>query len=481
MRALIMLHRWLGVAFCLLFAMWFASGIVMHFVTFPRLTDAERFTGLRRIDLARVKYGPADALHRSGLGPAARIRLVQRSDGPVYVVSHGTRIVALQAFDLSSAAVTAPTLATAIAAEYARGRGWAGSIPTDASLRDHDQWSIQGDLDAYRPLYAIALNDAEGTHLYVSSVTGEVVQRTTRSERFWNSVGSVPHWLYFTALRGHPALWSKLVWLLSFLALIAALAGAIIGLVRLRGFGLLSPYRGWQALHYWFGLSCGLFVVTWIFSGWLSMDDGLLFSSGTSTPADRAGLAVSASGAWTALPSNEIDRLSADDREVEWFAFGPRIFRRERSAIAQQKLFDIDVSSRASEREFLSSTDIDGAMTKVSRACAAASVIGADDDYPSISIVPHAPIYCVACGATWYQIDGANGAVLEKLDRSRRVYRWLYGGLHTLDFPFLKSRPPLRTGLIVGLCIAGLTFSMTGVVIACHRLRLCRKASVGRF
>lgn len=29
------LHRWWGVAFCLLFAMWFASGTVMHFVPFP--------------------------------------------------------------------------------------------------------------------------------------------------------------------------------------------------------------------------------------------------------------------------------------------------------------------------------------------------------------------------------------------------------------------------------------------------------------
>ncbi len=29
------LHRWWGVAFCLLFAMWFASGAVMHFVPYP--------------------------------------------------------------------------------------------------------------------------------------------------------------------------------------------------------------------------------------------------------------------------------------------------------------------------------------------------------------------------------------------------------------------------------------------------------------
>jgi hypothetical protein len=34
LRALTLFHRWLGVAFCLLFATWFASGIVMHFVPF---------------------------------------------------------------------------------------------------------------------------------------------------------------------------------------------------------------------------------------------------------------------------------------------------------------------------------------------------------------------------------------------------------------------------------------------------------------
>jgi hypothetical protein len=40
MRTLAALHRWWGVAFCLLFAMWFASGIVMHFVPFPARSEA---------------------------------------------------------------------------------------------------------------------------------------------------------------------------------------------------------------------------------------------------------------------------------------------------------------------------------------------------------------------------------------------------------------------------------------------------------
>jgi hypothetical protein len=50
MRFLATLHRWWGVAFCLLFAMWFASGIVMHFVPFP---DRRERPATPEIDAAR--------------------------------------------------------------------------------------------------------------------------------------------------------------------------------------------------------------------------------------------------------------------------------------------------------------------------------------------------------------------------------------------------------------------------------------------
>ena len=59
MWALVCFHRWLGIGFCLLFAMWFATGIVMHFVPFPALTESERAAGLLPIDPARVARGPA--------------------------------------------------------------------------------------------------------------------------------------------------------------------------------------------------------------------------------------------------------------------------------------------------------------------------------------------------------------------------------------------------------------------------------------
>ena len=48
----------------------------------------------------------------------------------------------------------------------------------------------------------------------------------------------------------------------------------------------------------------------------------------------RAGEAASIAGipAWDALPHDELQRVSAPVREVEWFAFGGRIYRRERPA-----------------------------------------------------------------------------------------------------------------------------------------------------
>src|ERR1700742_1341073 len=105
MKALVLLHRWLGIGFCLLFAMWFASGIVMHFVPFPSLAEADRFTGLLPIDLSQVQHGPDEAAAAGNAVAAQRVRLLQRADGPVYVVSDVSKSIAIHASDLSDAAV----------------------------------------------------------------------------------------------------------------------------------------------------------------------------------------------------------------------------------------------------------------------------------------------------------------------------------------------------------------------------------------
>lgn len=470
MGRMVLLHRWLGVAFCLLFAIWFATGIVMHFVPFPSLTEAERFAGLAPVDSALVKIGPSEAARASGIGDAARVRLIQRSDGPVYVVSGPSQLRAVRASDATDAAVKSPNIALAAATDHAGGPGLDISRASVVELADYDQWSVPNGFDHHRPLFRVALNDAAGTEFYVSSVTGEITLDTTRRERWWNLAGSVLHWIYPTVLRSNWSIWDRVVWALSLLALISATLGAVLGVARLRvrQGAAVSPYRGWHALHHIIGLMATVFVLTWIFSGWLSMDHGRLFSRGQLTKAE-ADMAA-ASPDWRMFPVIRMEPISPLAREVEWFAFNGRFYRRDRISHDRQMLLRARGAGADDRAEALSTREIEGLTARLAAGCDVPSVLAADDEYLVLSATPGAPVYRSRCADVWFDIDGANGNVLQRLDASRRAYRWLYSALHTLDFPILAAHPKIRSSLIVGLCALGLLFSITGVVIGWRRL-----------
>jgi hypothetical protein len=469
MNALVVLHRWLGIGFCLLFAMWFASGIVMHFVPFPSLTEAERFAGLLPIDLSQVRHGPDEAAERAP-GEVRRVRLLQRIDGPVYIISGAARPAALHASDLSDASVKSEPLALAIALSHARAREIGVSHPVLAGATDYDQWSVPNSFDKHRPLYHVALNDAAGTELYVSSGTGEVVLATGRTERVWNYVGSVMHWIYPTVLRKHAAAWDDIVWALSLTALIAAIAGTVLGVARLRisAGRVASPFRGWHAWHHILGLFTATFVLSWIFSGWLSMDHGLLFSRDQLSAAEAARIAAAPD--WSSVASNQ-RLITTPVKQVEWFALGDRFYRREQASLDSQSLSAIGTATENPE-PFLSAPEVEAFVRPIAPDCTAPAIIGARDSYAVTSLIPNAPAYRSICGDVWFDIDGATGAILERLDSSRRSYRWLYSGLHTLDFPALLDHPALRSALIVALCSLGFVFSTTGAVIGWRRMRL---------
>jgi len=474
MRALTLVHRWLGILFCLLFAMWFASGIVMHFVPFPALTEAERIAGLAAVEGSPALRGPAEAA--GAVKDAARVRLVQRIDKAVYLVAGGAGVRAFGADDLSDASVRSEELALAIAVDHARRRKLDVTQAASAEATAIDQWTVSGAFNRHRPLYRIALNDDAGTELYVSSSTGEVVGDTTRRERGWNYVGSVAHWIYPTALRSRAGVWNVTVWSLSLAALIAALAGSLLGILKITPArrGIPSPYQGWHKWHHLLGLACMLFVVGWIFSGWLSMDSGRLFSTGAPTSGEAASFA--GAPAWTDLPKAEWWPSAATKepvKEIEWFSLDGKIYRRERMGLDAQRLVEIGAGGGAppATPAFLVADEIGASVGRITTGCEVPTVVAAGDSHAVRSSMPHAPVYRAVCGDVWYHVDGANGALLERSDRSSRAYRWLYSALHTMDVPVLTARPALRSALIVLLCGFGLVFSLTGVVIGWRRLR----------
>jgi hypothetical protein len=248
------------------------------------------------------------------------------------------------------------------------------------------------------------------------------------------------------------------------------MTGAVLGTLRIRiaQRRLASPYQGWHAWHHWLGLACATFVLTWIFSGWLSVDSGRLFSIGRLTDAEA--MAVTGSPAWAALSPNELQLLSVRAKETEWFAFGGRIYRRDRIAPDVQHLILAGDQPAAASRAVLTAEEVGAVANALASGCKAAVAIGPGDPYGLA--VPSAPVYRSVCGEIWFHIDAASGTVLEKLDPSRRAYRWLYGALHTFDVPALIAAPAWRTALIVTLSAGGLGLSLTGVVIGWRRLRL---------
>jgi PepSY-associated TM region len=96
MSLLATVHRWWGVAFCLLFAMWFASGAVMHFVPFP---ERHETAVTHEIDAARAGAELIDYDQWTVAGefdydrPLFRYSLDDAAGTEVYVSSRSGKVV----------------------------------------------------------------------------------------------------------------------------------------------------------------------------------------------------------------------------------------------------------------------------------------------------------------------------------------------------------------------------------------------------
>ena len=64
---LMFVHRYLGLAFCLIFVTWFASGIVMVYKRMPEYTAEERLARMPVLDAAGFRMTPAQALDAASL------------------------------------------------------------------------------------------------------------------------------------------------------------------------------------------------------------------------------------------------------------------------------------------------------------------------------------------------------------------------------------------------------------------------------
>jgi len=458
---LYIVHRWLGIFACLLFVMWFASGLIMSHVGYPEADPARRTQALQPLDWSQVRLDPNGLFSYLHLQRYPReLRLEMLRGEPVYHVIDwdGTRAI-VSARSGERVGGTEPEQALTIAQTYANAR--AQSQVT--ILRD--QWTVPGGFNAWRPLHRVAIDDAAATEVYISAKTGEVVLATTRAQRIWNWLGTVPHWIYFTPLRANQPLWRQVILWTSGPTILLGVTGIWIGILRLR-----SKYRGWKNWHQWSGIAGGVFLLTWIVSGWLSVNpNGWL--SGGSPEADTLLRYAGHDGADLPVAFDKLAHESA--RTVHFIYIDGMPIAALVQADGAERLLD----SRTGERVALTDERLIHAARRLlphDRLVAHERLEAYDSYWYAHHSRPPLPVLRVAfddAQRTWFYIDPATGSVLDLLDAGGRRFRWWFNALHRLDFSWLMQNRALWHATMWVLCLAGLITSVSGTVIGWRRLR----------
>ena len=467
-RTLFFLHRWLGVGLCLLFLLWFLSGIGMMYGGYPEVIERDLVAHGVDLDAAAIAVSPSEAFASLGLSdPPLAIRVTSYDGRPVYRFRHlGSESVVYADTGDDIEEVT-PQLMRRVAVAWV---GQSGDAPRIERLDEVDQWTLQIPLGDLGPLWKYSWPD--GQEVYVSSVTGEVVQYTTRASRLGAYLGPVPHWLYFTPLRKHGGIWSRVVIWASALATVASLLGLVIGVWSLRPRWRI-PYRGQKRWHLILGLAFGLGAVTWAFSGMLSMEPFPLRTPSNGPVPGGIPDALDALPSMAALSSRPPQAALAalgglHVRELEMVMVADQAAYLATLADGQTRVVPVD---GAVTRGF----DTQRLMTLVS---SAAEVAGGGDvelldryDAYYLDRDRELPLPVIRArmhdaDETRYYIDPGTGRIVSTYRTGRWVERWLYHGLHSLRLPGLYTSRPLWDIVMILFMLGGAALAFTSIVLA---------------
>lgn len=480
-KLLILTHRYLGMTLGLLFFVWFASGIGMVFAGgMPRLNPATRLDRMPALDLARIRVTPAEAAAKAGLRRnPGRVVLFTLMDRPAYRFGAGGSSTVF-ADDGDTLPDIDGAASLAIAARFA-------NLPVSAlhhvaMLDAPDQWTLEQRRQF--PLHKIAVDDEAGTQLYVSSDTAEVVMQTTRRTRALAWVAAIPHWLYFRPLRANPQWWSRVVIWTSLVGAVSVFIGLVLAVTQYR-----VKYAGWMKWHYWTGVVFGAFALTWVVSGYLSLETIQWFSDSSGGgariplslsggPLDAPSFPMIDGAAWRRAVGERAGRV----KEIEFRRIqGEAYF--VLNGLGPRPVLVSAVTLEPRRAPFA----LDSIMTRVQEGydapVADSEVLDTYDAYyydrDQEAPLPVIRVKFGDVDQTWVYVDG-NSQMVARFTRRQRIERWVYHGLHSLDFSFWYYSRAWTVGMVL-LLLGGTMLSGIGVVIGFKRLgRSVRRGAPGR-
>ena len=511
-------HRWVGLVLGLFMFFWFFTGLVIMYSTpttqsrSQQLAHAEalrpEFNWLslgeiwtRHTDSleyatnnpdkpshnAQDKVTPSDKKPEFGIADA---RLVRSAGVPQWIIEDTQgKFVALSALD-GSIRKTSIDQAIQIAKNWYDGQGQYNVNPRFIDTVDNP--IILRNQDALKPFLHLAVDD-NGDELMISEKTGEVLHASTRIDRAFYWAGNWLHLLKPLEAIALGKIRNDVQLYLGLFATIATFTGLIIGWLRWRpGFGgrrrysegRTQPYREfWFKWHFWSGLIGGIVVLFWAFSGFIDTNPGKIFS-----PANPS--------------KEELNRFAGNETPniiKHWQPLLPALLA---TTVDQAEIVELNWRHLNNEALLLATTrdghrlpqDLKGATnpTGFSEASLLAGIGRATKNTPvesqsvlheydnyyyprhhqnlSEKPLPVLQVKLTDEAGTYYYLDPQEGRILAKVNRNRRVFRWLYSAIHHWDFGWFYYRPLWDLWMLTWVSL-GLVLGTTSLVMGWKLLK----------
>lgn len=466
------IHRFSASFLSLMFVIWFFSGIVLIFAGFPHASREKRFLHLQEFEAKDFRNLQAPLVDFKG-----KIALELCNNKPVYrIYKGGKKQTVYDAQSLDIIPGFSQSFAKSLSESYT-----GMSVEKIELQTEFDQWIPWSYYKPLLPFYKCIMNDADNTIIYISTKTGEIIQKTTRTKRVLAWLGAIPHWIYFKSLRLQVEKWKTVVITLSLLGLIVSISGIYIGikmaLIRRRK-RKLTPYKRFlYKWHHLLGFFFGFFVFTFLLSGLFSVYDLPEWIAGINKD-NKTKIKWNQSidlKKFKELSPNKIYQAvkrKKGIRKITWHT----VFNEPQIRIYYENY-------RVPELYTLQDTNLVAlsqySIEKVSNY--AKEVLGntpfkldlqtASDYYYMASAMYYlpCPAYKITIEdeeKTWLYINPSTGEIAKKLTKQRRISRWIYRALHTFDFLKLSVGDIWRQTLLVILSLAGFIISLTGLILS---------------
>ena len=481
------LHRLLGIVLCLFFLMWFLSGIVMLYHRFPRVYESDRVEHLEPL-------GGSDSL-------PALPTLLALAEGKKVSGMRMERYLGQTYFNIQTSDSTyvvnaheGEALHSMVEPDFmqrVRDSWCQAPVARIDTLTKLDQWVPFGSMKAHLPIYRYTYDDEEEHQLYQSSTTGRVLNFTTHAERFWAWLGAIPHWIYFYQLRQYIDLWNDVVVYSSGIGCIMVIAGLFLGIqrwvqYRKRGNKGVTPYK--KRLYRWHhigGLIFGVFALTFVFSGMMSMmplPSWITHSHLGSSPA-RYMTANAPQPSDYVLDYRKVVEAYPQALQITWSNFRHHPFF---TVTTPDDVYYVDGNQAEvagldiSRDEFLGTVQAffqTDSTTMNSNIQLEANLIDRFETYyRERSVIDRdklLPVWKIEANDRDHSVFYMNPRTgnVRYVDRSSRLNYWAYTALHRLRIGYLNSNTPLRKTIIWIMMLGGAVVSFTGVVMGVMRIR----------